>query len=649
MSGRTATHRSRPSKGIDGEEARRKREDNVIEIRKSKREESLAKKRSSAPAPGGSDAFDSTQGGTSVGQRLEELPMLVQGLMSANGQAQYDCCAKFRKLLSIERNPPIDEVIRAGVVPKFVELLQRSDTPPLQFEAAWALTNIASGTSDHTKTVIDAGAVPIFVQLLGSPNYDVREQAVWALGNIAGDSPTCRDYVIHTCGTMAPLLSQLCEGAKIGMLRNATWTLSNFCRGKPAPDFAVTRQALPTLAQLIHHTDDEVLTDSCWALSYLSDGDNARIDSVIEAGVVPQLVSLLANASPAVIVPALRTVGNIVTGNDTQTQAVLQVGVLQCLLNLLSSTHKKSIKKEACWTISNITAGTKEQIQAVLDANLFGPLVSLLAGAEYDIKKEAVWAISNATSGGTPEQIRALVSCGCVKPLCDTLAVNDTRVLIVALEGLENILRGLENILRVRSILMCVCVYVDTLAVNDTLVLIAALEGLENILRVRGIMMFNDTRVLIVALEGLENILRVRSIMMCVCVYVDTLAVNDTRVPIVALKGLANILWVGEGLKKAPGNDGSNPFARAIEVAEGLDKIEALQDHPSEDVYEKAVHILETFYDADGEGADQNLAPAVSENAGAYAFGAPAAGGADKLGFQPLGAAPGAAPMFNFQ
>lgn len=455
------------------------------------------------------------------------LALHPRGLLPA-GQQELTPALSFKKKTPkiTERNPPIEEVIAQGVVPRFVEFLKREDNTALQFEAAWALTNVASGTSDHTRVVMDNGAVPVFVALLRSPCDDVREQAVWALGNIAGDSPRCRDLVLAS-GALPPLLDQLAEGAKLSMLRNATWTLSNFCRGKPQPPFEQTRLALPTLARLATSSDEEVLTDACWALSYLSDGTNDRIQAVLDSGVARRLVELLMHQAAAVLVPALRTVGNVVTGDDVQTQAVINCGALPCLLNLLSTSTKKSIKKEACWTVSNITAGTREQIQAVVNAGVFPPLVNLLATAEFDIKKEAAWAVSNATSGGSAEQVHYLVEIGAIKPLCDLLSCSDVRIVTVALEGIENILK------------------------------------------------------------------------------------------------------VGEAEKELAGAGGVNPFVALVDEAEGLDKIEELQNAANEDVYDKAVAILETFFDVE-DGEVENLAPqAAAEGgggaapgvAGAYAFG----------------------------
>ena len=172
----------------------------------------------------------------------------------------------------------------------------------------------------------------------------------------------------------------------------------------------------------------------------MSDGTNDRIQCVLNSGVAPRLVELLGSSTPAVQTPALRTVGNIVTGDDKQTQFIINLSALTPLLWLLEHP-KKNIRKEACWTISNITAGTAAQIQAVINADVFPKLIELLMNAEFDIQKEAAWAVSNATSGGSAEQIVYIVQQGAVGPLCNLLDVKDTKIVTVALEGIENILK----------------------------------------------------------------------------------------------------------------------------------------------------------------------------------------------------------------
>lgn len=430
--------------GVDVNQSRLQRENMSVQIRKDKKNERLRQRRRGAgPSTGKANSSEPQP-------MTEKIPEYVQGVTSNDPQSQLEYTRIFRKLLSIEDEPPIDRVIAAGVVPRFVQFLRAGNSPQLQFEAAWALTNIASGSTLQTRVVIESGAIPIFVELLRSPEADVREQAVWALGNVAGDSYQCRDLVLQH-NALPALLEQITPDAKSSMVRNATWTLSNFCRAKPPPDFNLVKPALAKLNELIYYPDVEVLTDACWALSYLSDGENQKIQAVIEAGVPARCIELLMHEKPAVKTPALRTVGNIVTGDDVQTQVIVSNGALYHLLALLNS-DRKGIRKEACWTISNITAGNEEQIDEVIKANIIPVLIRLLETEQFDIKKEAAWAISNATSGGSPKHIKILVDHGCIKPFCDLLTQSEPKIVLVALEGLENILKvGEEDSVRNNS------------------------------------------------------------------------------------------------------------------------------------------------------------------------------------------------------
>jgi importin subunit alpha-6/7 len=127
-------------------------------------------------------------------------------------------------------------------------------------------------------------------------------------------------------------------------------------------------------------------------------------------------------------------------GDDVHTQHVLDHGVIAPISVLLDHS-KTSIRKEAMWTFSNITAGTLPQIQMVVEANVFPKFCEKIFNDEFAVRKEAIWAVSNATSGGDANVVQYLVNIGAVRALIKALDESDARVVTVALEGLENMLR----------------------------------------------------------------------------------------------------------------------------------------------------------------------------------------------------------------
>jgi len=430
-------------KNVDSD-GRRKREESRVKIRKKKKDSLLKKRRMLSTHV----EFAGTQC----------IATLCSDILLPNKQLR--AITDFRKLLSMQDTTPIAAIMHTGVQQKFVDFLTHAD-PRVQFQAAWALTNIASGTTENVQAILRVGALKGFVHFLRSPNVELRGQCLWGLANIAGDSVEHRDIVLRS-GCLPAILALLNATSGVETLRNATWAICNLCRGKPSADMELLAPAIPALSQLVRSGDDAILIETLWAISYLTDAPEHHLEMVVQEGVVPFIIQLLNHPNLSVQTPAIRIVGNLVSGHDKLTQLVVEQGAVLILRQKLDS-YSRPLRKEACWAISNIAAGNQAQIQALLDSDILPVLFHLIKDAQLDIRKESAWVLSNLAAGASSSEQKAYMAhFGLHKALCHFLSRRDGPAAV-----LRNVLDALQVLLRCQPALLSEmqdCGLADTLA-----------------------------------------------------------------------------------------------------------------------------------------------------------------------------------------
>ena len=72
---------------------------------------------------------------------------------------------------------------------------------------------------------------------------------------------------------------------------------------------------------------------------------------------------------------------------------------------------------------------------------------------------------------------------------------------------------------------------------------------------------------------------------------------DDVKTIAVVLEGIKNILACGG--KAYVNSDGENLFLNKLEALGGIPKLENLQTHPNQEIYDKCLQILETYFETE--------------------------------------------------
>lgn len=368
------------------------------------------------------------------------LPESIQKIFSSNVSDNISGAHYIRKRLGLDFSPPIQELIDSGAIPVLISFIRRFDCPDLQYEAAWALSNIASGEQQHTKIIVERGAVPLIIDLLSSPHNYIKEQGIWVLGNISGDL-SCYSDLICQHGGIQKLVETIENTECEDLIKPAVWALSNICKGEKAPEFQLIRHALSTFCKLLSKNDEEILQSCLWVISSITEHSEEAGNLVIAEGVLGRIIGFLKHSEYNIQMPTILIIGHIAAGNDLQTSEVILSGALENLIPLLDSP-KRDIRKESLWCFSNISAGSEGHIASMIAAKVFAKVIRILYRDDKEVKIEALWTLANAAGKGNKEQVSQLVKSGIISGLVHCMSVKDPQFILVVLLGIQQVLKS---------------------------------------------------------------------------------------------------------------------------------------------------------------------------------------------------------------
>lgn len=257
------------------------------------------------------------------------------------------------------------------------------DQPDVQRAAAGELRMLAKRNAENRVCIAEAGAIPLLVNLLSSPDPRTQEHAVTALLNLSIHDGN--KGVIVSSGAIDPIVEVLKSGS-MEARENAAATLFSL---SVVDDNKVTigaSGAIPALVSLLCDGTLRGKKDAATALFNLSifQGNKAR---AVKALVVPPLMQLLKDPSSDMVDEALAILAILATNHEGKA-AISQASATPVLVDLIKTGSARN-KENAAAVLLALCQNDPVQTALVGQLGAHGPLNELVKNGTGRARRKA--------------------------------------------------------------------------------------------------------------------------------------------------------------------------------------------------------------------------------------------------------------------
>ncbi|KAI7840305.1 hypothetical protein COHA_006087 [Chlorella ohadii] len=271
------------------------------------------------------------------------VQLLVPLLSSPHEEARRSAVAVLRNLAADSEE--CRAALAASALPALVQLLRDAD-PATKANAAHTLTRVSDDQVGHSAAIVQHGALPHLMHLLGRGDAEQQQAAAGAVHALSMD------------GQAAAAAAAGAVGRLVHLLRRADY--------------------------------DGLMADAALALDSLAlEHPECCADA---AAAIPSLVSLLASCDQKACSNAAAALAHIVSEDAEAASAAAQHGAVAALVRAAQRSTEASTLQELMWALSQIATepGAGQQLEAAGGVLL---LVQLLRHNDAGVQHSTAWAV----------------------------------------------------------------------------------------------------------------------------------------------------------------------------------------------------------------------------------------------------------------